>query len=344
MRLEDVLRERGLVPEAELTRLRSAHAETGYGLAYLLVRSGAVDARALLDLLAATTGIPTFDPERFRPDPTIVKKLPFSMASHRRALVVGPTASGEGYHVACSDPTDAAGLDAVREHLDAEVSLLLVDEITMERALEHFYGSGTVDPSSAADVHAADANLDGRLDSLELDRSVLEDLSVVSDRLSLADDGGSTKIEALAGLVQSPADAAELALLRAGATPGQLVDPPGDEEGGAFASDAAFASAGNTEVHPLPGALTLPGAAPLFAGQGAEGSEPASSIAPAGGDSLLLDAEEDGTADDDEVSDLDSSFDLDDDIGPGFAAPPTVVDEPPLEPSSEPSDGPGANG
>jgi hypothetical protein len=164
--LAAILRDRADAPEAELSRASDVATRTGLGLAHVVVRSGLIDARRLVGLLAEATGLRVFDPAADRPLPAAVRRLPHKLAMRRRALVIRSRPEG-GWLVAFSDPTDRVSRGAVQNLLGGKVEAILIDEITLEQGIQHFYGDGDEQETAAADlrpqeteVHLPEMNLD----------------------------------------------------------------------------------------------------------------------------------------------------------------------------------------
>jgi hypothetical protein len=149
--LAAILRERADAPEAELARANDVATRTGLGLAHVVVRSGLIDARRLVELLAEVTGLRVFDPVADRPAAAAVHRLPHKLAMRRRALVVRARPDG-GWLVAFSDPTDRVSRGAVQNLLGGKVEPLLIDEVTLEQGIEHYYGAGDGQETAAADL------------------------------------------------------------------------------------------------------------------------------------------------------------------------------------------------
>ncbi len=102
--LGEVLVARGLVTDAQVATALQLQGSSGKRLGEVLVDTGALDERGLVDALADFFGMPVIDLRRATPEPVAVALLPEEVA--RELLAIPVRLDNQGLHVAVAQPSD----------------------------------------------------------------------------------------------------------------------------------------------------------------------------------------------------------------------------------------------
>ena len=102
--LGEVLVKRGLVTDAQVAQALKQQAGSGKRLGEVLVDTGALDERGLVDALADFFGLPVTDLRRHTPFPEAIALIPEEIA--REHLVIPVHLDSDGLHVAVAQPSD----------------------------------------------------------------------------------------------------------------------------------------------------------------------------------------------------------------------------------------------
>ncbi len=189
--LAEVLRDRGLITEEDLTSLLEEKREQE-SFQGAVLRLGYVNKDGLLTALSQATGVHLADGASITADAELLKAVPVQFI--HRAKVLPLRRDGDTVLVAVSDPFDVHALDELRLLLGCEIRPLLVAERELEDALRQAYGIGAATVESMVDADEdgltviADGEADGSTDLAEeagLIRFVRQILvEAVSDRAS----------------------------------------------------------------------------------------------------------------------------------------------------------------
>ncbi len=174
--LAEVLRDRGLITEEDLTSLVQERKEQE-SLQAALLRLGFVGKQTLLEALSQATGMALADATNIEASAELLKKVPVQFI--HRARVLPLRRDGQAVVVAVSDPFDVHAIDELRLLLGCQIEPVLVAEKDLEDALRHAFGVG-----AATVEQMVDDDDDG--------------LTVVA----AADESGSTDLAEEAGLIR----------------------------------------------------------------------------------------------------------------------------------------------
>lgn len=136
-RIGDLLRDAGIVTEAQLEAALAEQRRSGGRLCYNLIRLGHLRADDLVGFLRDQFGVAAVNLERYQVPEEVLRLLPSSFARERRIVplhVLGPTLT-----VAMVDPSRADDIAAVREITGLEPEPVITPEAALEAALERFY-------------------------------------------------------------------------------------------------------------------------------------------------------------------------------------------------------------
>lgn len=137
IRLGDLLVEKGLITEDQLTLALQEQKKLGRKLGGTLVEMGMIDEQSILNLLSNQLAIPLIDLKNFRYDESVVRTLSESIARRYRAIVLEERASD--YLVGMADPTDLYALDEIQEKLSKPVSQAIVHESVLLQTFDKVY-------------------------------------------------------------------------------------------------------------------------------------------------------------------------------------------------------------
>ena len=128
----------GLISSEQLELALIDQQGTGLRLGELLVQWGWVDSAAISRALAEQYDMDFVDLDTVELDPGAVARLDARDARSRDALPIRFLEDGR-LLVAVADPTDVGACDELRSLLGAAVSLVVVDQTALHRALAHVY-------------------------------------------------------------------------------------------------------------------------------------------------------------------------------------------------------------
>ena len=111
-------------------------------LGKILVEQGFVSEVTWQDALSRTLGARSVDLEHYLIDASALALVPHAVAKRQRIIPLSFSSAEERLLIACGDPNDLAGLDRIRDHLPAGISveLALAAEADIEQAIDRHYG------------------------------------------------------------------------------------------------------------------------------------------------------------------------------------------------------------
>lgn len=155
-KLGEMLMEAGIISESQLNRALTRQRTWGGRLGSNLVMTGALQDEDLRRFLALQTGVPTIDIETIVIPKALVKKVPQRVAEQYNMIPVAME-DADTLLVACTDPTDLAGLDQIRFITGHKIKPALASHAELLKAIQRCYlGLGEsnspriVDPNAAA--------------------------------------------------------------------------------------------------------------------------------------------------------------------------------------------------
>jgi MSHA biogenesis protein MshE len=137
VRLGDLLREKRLISDEQLTEALDEQRRTGRKLGRVLIDIGAVSEADLHHCLAEYLEIPFVDLGRMSLDAKVVGLLPETHARRYRALVLKQ--DGNGLLVGMADPTDLFAFDELSRILGKPIRLALAKEAALLRTIDVVY-------------------------------------------------------------------------------------------------------------------------------------------------------------------------------------------------------------
>jgi hypothetical protein len=136
--LGDLLVREGLISNEQLELALIDQQGTGLRLGELLVQWGWVDSAAISRALAEQYDLPFVDLDAAEIDPGAVARLLARDARSHDAIPIRFLDDGR-LLVGVADPTDVGACDELRSLLGAAVSLVVVDQTELHRALARYY-------------------------------------------------------------------------------------------------------------------------------------------------------------------------------------------------------------
>ncbi|MFT5311569.1 MAG: MSHA biogenesis protein MshE, partial [Paraglaciecola sp.] len=137
IRLGDLLLQKGIISEQQLSQTLAAQKKSGRKLGAILVEFGFVSEQQLLSFLSQHFNVPLIDIPQYNVSPKTVILLPEVQARRYRALVL----ADEGDHllVGMSDPGDLAGIDILSRMLAKIIKVAVVSDSQLYEAFDTFY-------------------------------------------------------------------------------------------------------------------------------------------------------------------------------------------------------------
>jgi type IV pilus assembly protein PilB len=157
-RLGDVLRERGHISPAELTKAIEEQQGKLIHLGELMLQSGAVAKKDLGAALTEVTRVPYVDCDNVEPDPEVLKLLPHSVA--KRCSVFPLHCQGKKLVVVMAEPQNLATLDELRFTTGMDVITRLAFRSEIQSAVDKWYGQVEEAEATAAEAISTPANAD----------------------------------------------------------------------------------------------------------------------------------------------------------------------------------------
>jgi len=138
IRLEEALLEEGLISQADLNSAIAQLADTDKGLEQILVESGAIDGKKLVEIKGRVLGLRVIDLSSFPIPAEAATSIPEALAREHRLI---PVVKREGtITLAMADPLDIDAIDAVERHSGCRVETVLSSESDIRDAIRTFFG------------------------------------------------------------------------------------------------------------------------------------------------------------------------------------------------------------
>lgn len=164
VRLGDLLLEKKLISEQQLSEALAEQHNTGRKLGRVLVDLGVISEVELHRCLAEYLDIPYVDLSRMSLDAKVVRLMPETHARRYRALVLKEDNSG--VLVGMADPTDIFAFDELSRLLGKQVRLALVQESALLRTIDVVYRRSDEIVSLAEELDEELSQADVDLDNL----------------------------------------------------------------------------------------------------------------------------------------------------------------------------------
>ncbi len=137
IRIGDLLVQNSVITEEQLISALSTQKKTGHKLGNTLIELGMVTAQQFCEFLADQLGLPYIDLRHFNYKPETVRLLPETAARRFRAIVLSQDKNQ--LSVGMADPTDIYAYDELCKILKAQVSMAVVKESELLKALDIVY-------------------------------------------------------------------------------------------------------------------------------------------------------------------------------------------------------------
>lgn len=161
-RIQDLLVRDGHVSREQLERAAREGKSNGMGVAYNLIKLGAIDELDVTRLIARHSRMPAVDLSKFEVDPKIIRLIPADIAS--KHVVLPLRREGRTLTVAIADPTNLGILEDLKFITRYDIFPVLAGEVTLRSVIEKQYDSGDAAMSSLLqDI----AGLDGDVEVVE---------------------------------------------------------------------------------------------------------------------------------------------------------------------------------
>ncbi len=137
-KLGEMLKEAGLVSDAQVKEALKIQKETGERLGRILVKQNIITEDNLVTLLSEQLGIPRVNLSDYLIDPEIINLVSEELA--RRYYLVPLFKVGDVLTVAMSDPSNVFALDEVGFKAECAVEPILATETEIKRVIDQYYG------------------------------------------------------------------------------------------------------------------------------------------------------------------------------------------------------------
>ncbi len=178
MPITEALLKKGLVtPEQvdEATRAKT----NGERMDQLLIRSGAVAERDVLEVYAEQFAMPIVEVDESDVDREILRKVPSRLVHKYNVMPIALTRNGKSIRVATSDPFNMYALDEIRSAAGCQIEPVLATQLEIHKLIKTFYGVG----GDVITEMVADAGIEvldeHQVDSSDIDVQMAQEASVI---------------------------------------------------------------------------------------------------------------------------------------------------------------------
>ena len=140
VRIGEILVEKQLITEEQLTRAIAEHQKSKEFLGQTLIRLGFISEEKLLKILAEQQGLIFLNLKDVKFDDEIIKKMPAKFAWHYKIMPI--TLKGNVLTVATSNPFDMWSIDDLETNLGFRVETVLALSSDIVDAIRKYYGVG----------------------------------------------------------------------------------------------------------------------------------------------------------------------------------------------------------
>ena len=137
IRIGDLLVKNGVITDEQLISALATQKKTGSKLGNTLIDLGLVTSQQFHEFLASQLNLPFIDLKHYNYKPEVVRLLPETAARRFRAIVLGE--EGGRLLVGVADPTDIYAYDELTKILKRPISLAVVYESELLKALDTVY-------------------------------------------------------------------------------------------------------------------------------------------------------------------------------------------------------------
>lgn len=137
IRIGDLLVEHKLISEGQLSAALADQKTTGRKLGQVLIENGYISEEKFLDFLSRQLNVPYIDLKQYKYQKEVVHLLPETLARRYRAIVLADRKNS--LLVGMADPSDIFAYDDIHKILKRPVSLALIREQDLLKALDTVY-------------------------------------------------------------------------------------------------------------------------------------------------------------------------------------------------------------
>ncbi len=170
-RLGALLREKGLIDQAQLDEAIREQRRTGQALGEALLKLGRVSELDLVEVLSEQQGIPFVDVEGYALSPELVQEL--SPDAARRACAIPLYRMGGTTTVAMSDPLDMGAVDVVARSLGGHVNPVYGTATAIRRVVDEMFGTTNEIQAAIEKVEAEGGAEDGPQEDEDLNLALV---------------------------------------------------------------------------------------------------------------------------------------------------------------------------
>ncbi len=185
IRIGDLLVKNGVITDEQLMNALATQKKTGSKLGNTLIELGLVTSQQFHEFLANQLQLPFIDLKHYNYDPDVVRLLPETAARRFRAIVLGE--ENGRLLVGVADPTDIYAYDELTKILKRPISLAVVYESELLKALDTVYRRTQEIVNIAEELGEELSQGDSNLEQLLIETDV-EDAPVVRLLKSLFED------------------------------------------------------------------------------------------------------------------------------------------------------------
>ncbi|MDX2479105.1 MAG: ATPase, T2SS/T4P/T4SS family, partial [Desulfuromusa sp.] len=185
IRIGDLLVKNGIITDEQLIHALATQKKTGTKLGNTLIELGLVTTQQFHEFLANQMNLPFIDLKHYNYKPEVVRLLPETAARRFRAMVLGQENSR--LLVGVADPTDIYAYDELTKILKQPISLAVVYETELLKALDTVYRRTQEIVNIAEELGVELSQGDANLEQLLIEADV-EDAPVVRLLKSLFED------------------------------------------------------------------------------------------------------------------------------------------------------------
>ncbi len=136
-RLGDLLVERGVITQQQLTDSLAIQEKTGERLGNILVAKGIINEDQLLEAVSERLGIPKLSIGQLVIDPHVVQRVPVEIA--RRYTIIPIFAIGNTITLAMADPLNIIAIDEIRYQTNADIKRTIARADEIREAIDRYY-------------------------------------------------------------------------------------------------------------------------------------------------------------------------------------------------------------
>ncbi|MDY0376262.1 MAG: type IV-A pilus assembly ATPase PilB [Desulfobacterium sp.] len=138
VRIGEILSKEGQITSNQLQSALAQHNKTGIRLSSLLLTMGFIDPETIINVLGRIYNYPVVRLAEIKPDPRVLKLLPFEVARQYMAFPLGM--KGEELFVTMTEPTDTSAVEELQQKMGKTLVISVSTENDVIQAYRDFYG------------------------------------------------------------------------------------------------------------------------------------------------------------------------------------------------------------